>query len=552
MTEPQTTKTLSSDKPTLLHLLIFWLLPITAVVIMRLPYMGLITMNSDEGLYATVARAMQNGGLPYRDAWDHAAPGIFNVYWVLFTLFGKWNMDAVRILALFAHSVSALIVGYDIKRRYGSISGSIAGVFTAVAIGCYLPADVIAVLTETFMLPPLLAAAVMLFKWCEGGRTRPVISALLIALAIWFKIHALHISILLLGGAILGRWINSMLTIRDVVTTLKILVYAGIAYLILILPLIFRGGFGSYWEMYIKYNIFYMNIGTYGDGFFYGLYKTVSQWAYPQFTIILLGLAGFWRLARNTSSKQGRGVMMVCVLIGSFFVALAGGRLFGHYFIPAAAFYGWIAAEGFVYLRDVIRDRNFLNRKAVKVAGLILLTIGMLFSIHFFHGNAYRMRIYMAQNDINVGHKFTKLAKKIQEITKPNDKIWVWGFAPEIYLDCQRDCSSRFINCNYLVGLIPWVNVDPEVDTSDLAIPGSWQKLRDDLTSDPPVVIVDAAAANYQFWGKYPLSTRPTLKKFINGNYQNLGSFNKFHLYLRNDAITSGTINPENTEQGQK
>jgi hypothetical protein len=552
MQDPHTTQTPPQENLFSLKKSIFWSLPVFAVVLMRLPYMGLITMNSDEGLYAAVARAMQNGGLPYKHAWDHAAPGIFNIYWILFAIFGKWNMDAVRIMALFAHTLSALVVSNDMKRRYGSVAGSVAGVLTAIAIGCYLPADVIAALTETFLLPPLLAAAVLLFSWSEGGKSRPILTAILISLAIWFKIHAVHISILLLGGALLARWINGLLKPRDFLIPLKILTYAGLVYLVLILPIILRGGFGSYWDMYIRYNIFYMNVGTYSDGFLFGLYKTVSQWIYPQFVVFILGLIGIWRLAKSTSPMQGRGVMMVCVLIGSFFVALAGGRLFGHYFIPAAAFYGWIAGEGFVFLQGVLREKTFQSKKVITVSGIILLIAGLLFPVHFFHGNAYRMRMYMVQNNIKVGHKFTKLAKKIQEVTNPKDKIWVWGFAPEIYIDSKRDCSSRFINCNYLVGLIPWVNVDPAEDTSDLAVPGSWTKLREDLTSDPPMVIVDAAAANYQFWGKYPLTTRPTLKRFIESNYRRLGEFDKFHLYLRFDDTKAGSEKHDNSILGGK
>lgn len=547
----QTANIVSPEKRHPFQYFTLWLLPVLAVVLMRLPYMGLAVINSDEGLYASVARAMQNGGLPYQDAWDHAAPGIYNVYWVLFELFGKWNMDAVRIVALLAHLLSALIVGFDIRKRYGDIAGSVAGVMTAIAIGCYLPADVIAALTETFMLPPLLVAAAILFNWCEGGRSHPVITAILIAFAIWFKIHALNISLILLGGAVLARWINNRLTLSDVFIVLRILMYAGIAYIILILPIILRGGFGSYWDMYIRYNIFYMNVGTYGDGFFYGLYKTVSQWAYPNFAILVLGLIGCWRLAR-TSPMAGRGVMKVCVFVGSFLVALAGGRLFGHYFMPAAAFLSWIAAEGFVGLHKIIRDHGFANSRIVKSVGSIVLIVSLLFPIYFFHGNAYRMRVYMVQNDIKIGHKFTKLAKKIQEVTKPTDKIWVWGFAPEIYVDCERDCSSRFINCNYLVGLIPWVNVDPTEDTSDLTIPGSWGKLREDMTANPPIVIVDAAAANYQFWGKYPLTTRPTLKKYIDSNYRNIGSYDKFDVYLKNETSIPDSIGDDNSRREWK
>ena len=139
----------------------------------------------------------------------------------------------------------------------------------------------------------------------------------------------------------------------------------------------------------------------------------------------------------------------------------------------------------------------------------------------------------MMQKGIKMGNKFPSLVDKIQENTSSDNQIWVWGFAPEIYLSSKRDCANRFINCNYLVGLIPWVNVSPETDTSSESLPNSWNLLKQDLRKNPPDLIIDVSVADYQFWGKYPLSSRPALYNYVMNNYVPLGNFNNFMLYIK-------------------
>ena len=60
------------------------------------------------------------------------------------------------------------------------------------------------------------------------------------------------------------------------------------------------------------------------------------------------------------------------------------------------------------------------------------------------------------------------------------------------------------------------------------------------MIANPPVAIVDAAVANYQFWGKYPMSGRPELRKFVDANYRDIGNFDGFQVYLNNEALAPG------------
>ncbi|WP_437575111.1 glycosyltransferase family 39 protein [Sorangium sp. So ce887] len=56
----------------------------------------------DQGIYAMVARAVLDGGMPYRDAFDFKPPGIFLIYALARALFGsaQWGIRVLEVLGL--------------------------------------------------------------------------------------------------------------------------------------------------------------------------------------------------------------------------------------------------------------------------------------------------------------------------------------------------------------------------------------------------------------------------------------------------------------------
>ncbi|XXX74432.1 glycosyltransferase family 39 protein [Sorangium sp. So ce134] len=56
----------------------------------------------DQGIYAMVARAVLDGGMPYRDAFDFKPPGVFLIYALARALFGpaQWGIRVLEVLGL--------------------------------------------------------------------------------------------------------------------------------------------------------------------------------------------------------------------------------------------------------------------------------------------------------------------------------------------------------------------------------------------------------------------------------------------------------------------
>lgn len=70
----------------------------------------------DQGIYAVVARAMLEGGRPYKDAWDFKPPGVYFVYAAARALFGS-GQHAVRIVEGLALA-SLVIPFWSLSKRF--------------------------------------------------------------------------------------------------------------------------------------------------------------------------------------------------------------------------------------------------------------------------------------------------------------------------------------------------------------------------------------------------------------------------------------------------
>lgn len=120
------------------------------------------------------------------------------------------------------------------------------------------------------------------------------------------------------------------------------------------------------------------------------------------------------------------------------------------------------------------------------------------------------------------------LTEYIKSNTNANDKIFVWGWYPDIYVLTKRDPASRYIYRNFLTGLIPTVNADPNIDTSKLIIPGSWQIFMEEIKKNMPRYFVDTSPGDHKLYGnappgkfyqKYPPDKFSQLSIFLKENY---------------------------------
>jgi len=159
----------------------YWtrLVPLLAVLatVTHLPSFDRPLWNPDEGYLATEARMLAGGGVLYNTVVDRKPPLLPWLYDIAFHLFGSSSLWPLRVLAIGAHLVTAVLLAAIARKRWGSRPGVMAGVlYLLVSIGLS-PPDSQAATFEVFMLPSTAAA----FWFAENRRWGPAGAATAVA-----------------------------------------------------------------------------------------------------------------------------------------------------------------------------------------------------------------------------------------------------------------------------------------------------------------------------------------------------------------------------------
>jgi hypothetical protein len=85
----------------------------------------------------------------------------------------------------------------------------------------------------------------------------------------------------------------------------------------------------------------------------------------------------------------------------------------------------------------------------------------------------------------------------------------------------RRPMGTRFSFCNYMTGESPGTPTETGRRNADAnQLPAAWEMLFADLEQRRPTLFVDAAAAGWDGYGKYPLARYPRLRAYVDRNYR--------------------------------
>src|SRR5919106_3299961 len=157
-------------------LLLFAALLLLTIAV-RTPAFVVDVFNSDETFLATQAEVVSDGGNLYEEAADRKPPLVPYLYAATFALVGTTALWSVRVMAMLAIAVTALLLALEARRRYGPRAAWIAGVLMVLASIAFAPQDGQAANFEIFMLPSMTAAILL------ARRGRSFSSGIAVALA---------------------------------------------------------------------------------------------------------------------------------------------------------------------------------------------------------------------------------------------------------------------------------------------------------------------------------------------------------------------------------
>lgn len=489
----------------------FAILLLLSALVLRWPSRERQIWNLDEGSTITMAQLILAGQVPYLEAADNRPPLVPYAKALILAVTGDWNTRAVHGGVALMLGLTAILL-WQTARRLGQE-----------------PAGVI---------------AAIIFTWLSAGML-PAIDTLT-AHTGWFVIFFSSLGFWLFSRA-LGRSSGWLAAGSGVAFGLSCLAKQpglldfGVCIVILLLMAGFdrgsrarlgRLGFalviGLVLPLTITVTYFYLR-GALDDLIFYAWTYNTKYYvpAVPLVerlmairvpfellfarmpVILLLGLVAAAGLLRNALAslrlKSVGATVLPWLILGwtaaGLLSTMLSGRDFSHYsiqVIPGLSLAcGWLLArarEKSIEWRNTGQSGRWWTSRIV--AGLALASI------------AVPTVVWLGELETSDGQS-AEVGRLVQAHSQPKDRIFVWGYMPEMHVYARRLPSTRYFYTNWTTGLIPWTNLDWLIDTAYAIIPGTPEKLQQDFDRHPPTVIVDTGTARGYL--KYPLKAQSWL-----------------------------------------
>ena len=421
--------------------------------------------NPDEGFLATQAEVLTRGGQLYHDVVDRKPPLVPVLYEWAFRLTGSDSLWSVRLLAVAAHVLTAVLLASIARRRWGYRAGLAAGVLYVVASAGFVPADGQAANFEVFMVP-LTALAV----WC-ADRDRPVAGGLAVGLSTLTK----QVAAVTAAPVAWRAWQ------RDGRAGLA-KVGAAAAVPVAVAALWYGPGQFAFW-VFTDSNGYLDPTGS--------MYVSIQR--FLTWTGLFVGAnLGAVILLRSAWARRRDDIDLWLWLLGAALGVAAGVRFFGHYYLQLAPPVVLLAA-GALARAD--------SRAWRRTGALAALSITLFVTLAFTTEPA-------------IVRPYEGIARAVDERTQPDDRIFVWGEMPQVYWEADRRPATRFITVGFLTGYSGGRATYDRIG-EEYAVSGAWDDFQADLEAHPPAVIVDVSQHT-----AYAEQRFPTFSSYLHDHYR--------------------------------
>jgi hypothetical protein len=480
------------------------------VFIAHLPSFFHRLLDGDEAIYGSIAALLNTGGQLYGPGGvDNKPPGIFWVYAGTFRLAGTYQMTAIHAVGLAvvaATCVLLFVIGRDMA---GFRTGILAALFYGVLTAAGNP-RLLATNTEIFMELALTASVLLMLRgrWFWSG-------CLLVAAGAFRQVAAVNVLLAIAGIVWLvpqgSRWRAAGAFAGGVMTALA----AGAVVLLL------TGSLSGFWRWTVG--------SLYGYASTNWIPSYVWLRAKDSLVPFVVDMAVLWIAAIALATRWRRLDRLEKLVIVWLAVAMVGsvaaGHLSWHYFIQAM---GPLALAAALFLgrhwQSAHCARPALRRwvAAAVVVGVAVPTIGWW---------AYDLSADPLTYDFSSPvPQHQAVAAFIHDHTTSDERVFVWGDWPALYIESDRLMASRFPG--FLRGFDRGSGIPPNNwdTTSDV-----WPELQADLNAHPPALIVDTASAGWSDFSMYPMRNYPVLADLVASRYHAVATVDGVVIYARNN-----------------
>ncbi len=485
---------------------------------LRLPFYTQTIWNLDEGSTFTMAQIIRHGGVLYRDAADNRTPLVPYAKALLLTFLGDWNVRGVHITVALMIGLTAVLL-WRVARRLGDTRAGAAGAvfFTLLSFVMLATADPMATHTGWFLIF-FSALGYWIFVYAlSAKRTWP---ALMAGLAFGLAAMAKQPGLL---DLIVALVLCALVAISEPAQRTRCLRLAGL--LLAGFGVVVAGTAGYFylngaWHDFIYYTWTYnttLYVPELPLWYRLAMVRVSFDLAYRNafFALCLGSLAAVWLLTRVFGRWRRHEPLPVFewLVLGWSASGLAStmlsGRSFSHYSIQVLP--GLSLSCGWACLRLLELATAWWKTQKFWPA----FALGLLLATGFADlGSTLvrQLRGYKAGDG-----PVREWGEFIEANTNPRDRIFVWGYMPELHVYSRRLPNTRFVYSVFLTGLIPWTNLEPLKNTDYAIVPGAWDAFWSDFQRRRPAFIVDTGHA--RGFLKYPLQVQKKLWAVVESEY---------------------------------
>lgn len=490
-------------------------------LLLRLPTFAAPVLSDDEAIYATTANAMVRGDALYRDVVDHKPPAIYDIYLVGFLALGPYQTHGAHALVVLAALGCAFGLARIARRLYrDEQAGVVAALLWAVFSTAGLRYDTLAANCELFLVAAQAAALYWLVRQGDyavrSWRAWFGIGVLTGAATVFKYQGATFLAVVALAAFL--EWHQRR---RTTWSALAAMVVAGVGWLtvpgLYAIRLWHAGALPAAWEWF-RFNFAYVQEGRSGiEALQWGAMR-VGLFAGLALVPYAFGIRGVWLTTHewirgDGARRAGAGAgfesraLALTWLASSCIALAAGGRFFGHYFhhvLPALCL---LASGPFLWTW-----RNRAPWRPVMAALIAVPAVAFLGLATI--GSAWVVGLTDPEPT------YDALVSRLDAASRPEDRVFVWGNSPQVYVLAQRPMGTRFSFCNYMTGISPGTRTETgQADPTPNIVWRSWDLLFVDLEQRRPRWIVDAASAGWDGYAAYPISRYPAFDEYVRGHY---------------------------------
>ncbi len=478
----------------------FWLAVFGLVVLTfatRLPALLHPQAIDDEETYSVVANVIVDGGRPYLDAIERKPPLLFWTYAAVVEAAGKYNWPALHLVAL-SWTLATMAGLYFIGR---GLCDRPAGLVAALLYSVFQPwwdFRNLAFNGELVMnLPVVWAWAIALRASQSRLRLELFLAGLLLGAGFLLKQPAAIAAVPLGIYLLLPAYRRSRALPVWASFTQATLLTVGFCAALGLVALVLR-------EQGILSQAYFWTITDHSIPHVFWTKGIQHTAAFLGFCLPLVLGAALGLLPRNRglwTNREPERLALLGFLAASAIGTAAGARFYPHYYIQLIPPLALLAAPFYAGLwAGRTRARHWLLRPAVTYTWLALTVIG--FSIFHWLGLASERAT-------------SETGRYLLEHSEPNDRIFVWGQAPRIYLEARRRPACRYVVTFPLTGYVfGWsAQSIATIDTRAWIVPGAWSALEKDFAKHPPAYVVDVQVPAKN--AHYPVRDFPILARWL-------------------------------------